>query len=92
MLQPTGSQRATEQLLLLLKPHNPLLPPSRRRVRTDGRALSHSISLSLLSFFWLHRVACGNLALRQGIEPAAPGVGAQSLNHRETREGPESIS
>ena len=54
--------------------------------------LSPIASLSLFSFFWLHRVACGILALIQGIEPAAPGVEAQSLNHWATREGPESIS
>ena len=58
------------------------------------RALSHSsLSLSLSSLFvWLHCVACGILALGPGIEPAAPKVEAQSLNHWATREGLESVS
>ena len=38
-------------------------------------------------FLWPHRVACGILAPRPGIEPMSPAVETQSLNHWTAREG-----
>ena len=37
-------------------------------------------------FFWPHRVACGILVPRPGIEAVPPALGAQSLNHWTPRE------
>ena len=39
-------------------------------------------------FFWLHRMACGILVPRTGIEPAPLAVRAQSPNHWTAREFP----
>ena len=40
----------------------------------------------LLLIFCLHCMACGILVPRPGMEPVAPVLGAQSLNHWTTRE------
>ena len=40
----------------------------------------------LLLIFCLHCMACGILVPQPGIEPVAPALGAQSLNHWATRE------
>ena len=41
-----------------------------------------------LFIYWPHRVACGILVPRPGIEPKAMRVKAQSPNHWTTREFP----
>ena len=39
-------------------------------------------------FIWLHRVACGILVPRPGIEPVPPAVEERSVNHWTPREAP----
>ena len=39
-------------------------------------------------FSWLHHKVCGIFVPQPGIEPAAPVLEAQSLNHWTTREVP----
>ena len=37
-------------------------------------------------FFWLRHIVCGILVPPTGMEPTAPAVGVQSLNHWTTEE------
>ena len=42
--------------------------------------------------FWPHRVACGLLAPWPGIQPMPSALEVQNLNHRNTREVPQSLN
>ena len=63
----------------------PCLGAEETQDKTPGREVRQAGEMAFLSF-QLYHVACKILVSRLGIEPIAPAVGDQSLEHWTTRE------